>query len=55
MRTPRATETLPVSGSSMPISIFRSVVLPPPFLPTIPIFSPRATRALTPTSTVSAP
>ena len=37
---------MPSSGSSWPISILQSVVLPTPLRPMMAIFSPRVTRAL---------
>jgi hypothetical protein len=45
MLTPRSTTTWPSSGGSWPVTMRNSVVLPAPFGPTRPIFSPRCNAA----------
>ena len=45
-----ATQTLPCVGSSVPVTICKSVDLPLPFGPTIPVVVPRAISKLTPRS-----
>src|SRR5690349_18401953 len=45
MVTPRSTATWPSSGSSSPVIIRNSVVLPAPLGPTKPTFSPRLSAA----------
>src|SRR6186997_803806 len=55
MRAPLRSATEPQSGASSPSIKRRMVVLPPPFSPTRPHFSPGSMRKLAPRSTSSAP